>query len=180
MTITIDCTDYNLPSEITLGDRIEYNNLYGKIIDIEEKQRVLNSVSFYGKIPAEILEQTNYDDVLVVYKELTRQFSENIDFSVPYDYQRDFFWKGDLWKIGAAELKQDSKMLFGEFIDAKQSVQNNGDDTWSSLLSLCCVYFRKKDEAYDKTFPIDGPRMELMKSLPFSYAIELGFFLSNS
>lgn len=180
MIITIDCNDYTLPEEITLGERIEYNNLYREIIDIEEKQAVINSVSFYGKVPVEVLERTKYEDVEVIYNQLTKLFSEEINFSAPHEPKQEFFWKGQMWEVAKPELKQDSKMTFGEFIDAKQSVQNAGSDTWSSLLSLCCIYFRKKGESYDKTFPSEGPRSELMKTIPFSYALEVGFFLSSS
>jgi hypothetical protein len=183
--ILIDGREYKLPAEVTLGERIEYENTYGKelrenkeIIDIE-REVVLKTVSFFGKIPVDVLENTQYEDVLVIYDEVLHFFSDDIDFNAVHNVQREFVWNDEMWVLSEPELKQDSKILFGEFIDAKQSVQNGEANMWTALLSLCSIFLRKKGEPYDKNYAIEGPRMQLMKTLPLTYAIEVGFFLNS-
>lgn len=203
MIITIEGKDYSLPvnfSEITLSQRIEYDRQYGKELRdrltklIETPDEVefaeyqadvaCKTLSFFGKIPLETVQATAIEDVLAIYTEVLEELAVEINFSGEMALYSEFVWNKEDWVIAPPELKQDTKMSFGEFIDAKQSVQNmqdTGEERWGALLPLCCIYLRKKGEKYDKDFVIEGgQRMELMKTLPLSIAIQVGFFFHLS
>lgn len=208
MTITIEGTQYTIPSSlmaITLGDRIEFDKQYGKdlqellkkISDMKEGpardleftdyhcQLACKTLSFFGKIPLDIIENTAIDEVLTIYHHTMKLMSEDVDFKGPeFILKQEFLWQDEYWQIAPPELKHDSAMTFGEFLDAKQWVKNLwelGQEKWEAILMLCCVYFRKKGERYDKQWAMDGSdRYQLMKSLPLEYALHVGFFLSGT
>lgn len=206
MTITIEGVNYKLPAsllEITLRQRIDYDKKYGKglreklkqIIEIKNEQEkelcfieykadvACKTISFFGDIPLETVQNTHINDVLIVYSEVMNSLSDETDFTSEHELKREIFWNKDDWEITAPELAQESKMSFAEFIDAKQMVQNQidlGDEKWGALLPLCCIYLRKKGEPYDKKLISEGgERMKLFETLPLAYALETGFFFAN-
>lgn len=208
MIITIEGKDYTLPASltaVTLAQRIEFDNAYGKelrdklkkILDIKNDvlrdmeftdyhcQLACKSLAFFAGIPLDVVESTAVDDVLTVYHQTMKGYAEDVDFTnKEFQLQHEFHWKDEVWVIAAPELKHDSKMSFGEFITSKQVVQNMsdlGNGAWDSLLPLCCIYFRKKDEPFKEEFINESSeRYQLMKSLPLEYAIHVAFFLNVS
>lgn len=208
MRITIDGNHYELPAtlhSVTLSQRIDFDKQHGKglrdqlkkLIEIKDPvvrdidftayhcQLACKTLSFFAGIPLDIVEQTKLDEVLTLYHELMKGYSEDIDFaSKEFQIQNEFIWNDETWVIAAPELKHDSAMNFGEFLDAKQWVKNLyelSQEKYESLLMLCCVYFRKKGEKYTKELcNNEGPRCLLLKTLPFDYAMHVGFFLSAS
>lgn len=208
MIITIEGTDYELPASlaaVNLGRRIEFDNQYGK--DLREKlkkilemkdglakdmeftdyhcQLACKSLAFFAGMPLNVVENTSIEDVLVVYHQTMKGYAEDVDFAnKEFEPLQEFYWNDEAWVIAAPELKHDSKMTFGEFLDAKQWVKNLyelGNDKYEALLMLCCIYFRKKDERYTKDLANEnGDRYKLMKTLPMEYALHVGFFLSVS
>lgn len=193
MIITINGTDYQMPvslMDVTLNDRVEYDNLYGK--DLREKfiklienkdeegieyyytEVACKSLSFFGKIPLEDVENTDINDVFVLY-DITKQFSDEINFE--QEPIREIFWNNEMWYIAEPELNNNSEMKFGEFLDSKQSVQDLEDQKWAALIPLCSIYLRKKDEKYSEKLLTE--REKLMKSLPLGYALQVGFFLKS-
>jgi hypothetical protein len=206
MVIRIDGNDYQIPTsllEITLADRLEYDKTYGRELKEKLAEVILlpegtdrdfavveykidlafKTLSFFGKIPIDLLKDTAIEDVLHIYNTVLESLSFEWSFENPdIQIQTDFEWQGEQWEIMAPELKHTSKATFGEFIDAKQVVKNMMEiekDNWSALLMLCCVYFRKKEEAYNDAFIVeDGERYKLMQTLPLDYALNVGFFLS--
>jgi hypothetical protein len=198
---------YAFPStlrEITLQRRVDFQKQHGDALKKELKRvaEIKNdtlrdleftvyhsdfacrSVAFYGGVPLDIIRNTSMDDVFAVYNAVTNIYSEETDFSKPeHVIQHDIEWKGELWEIAPAELKQDSTMSFGEVIDSKQIVQNIYDlseDRWESLLYLCCVFLRKKGEPYSKLLAAEGsPRLQIMRELPLDLALNVGFFLTG-
>lgn len=208
MQITIEGVMYDLPSslmDITLQERIDYDATYGKalserltkIIDIKDDflkgleltdytyQSACRTLAFFAKIPLEIIEQTDLNQVMIVYDKFLKFLSEDTDFlNKEFRIQHEFEWQGDTWVIAPPELNSNSAMDFGEFLDAKQAVKDLyelGQEKWNALLSLCCVYFRKKGEVYDAALNADdSPRRQLLKTLPLEYAMHVGFFLSAS
>lgn len=209
-TIDIQGVEYSIPlllHDITLGERIEYDRVYGNDLAAELKKiaemkdnifresefstyqmsLACKTLSFFGKIPLGIVENTNIFQVLAIYDSLMKSYSEETNFADPErKIQNVFQWKDkdDIWALYAPELKQQSEITFGEIIDSKQVVLNLfefGNGKWKSLLPLCCIYFRKIGEKYDAGFIIEGSeRYELMKTLPLDYALEVAFFLSSS
>lgn len=205
MQIVINGTKYNVPisiSDITLMDRVNFDLEHGKklneklkkVFEVKDKnlqeldyaeytmELACRSVSFFCKIPLHIVQNTDLDQVFAVYTTFLKLISEETNFSNPEtEIQHEFEWKGEMWCIHPVDLKLGSKMVFGEFVDAKQIVHDMyelGEEKWLALVNLCCIYLRKKDEKYDKSFPdVDGPRYQLMKTLPLDKALNVGFFL---
>lgn len=208
MTITIDGTDYRLPAtlmDVTLADRIEYDVQYGKELkerlakisdmkdgidkdmDFTEYQLdvACKTLSFFGKIPLDIVRNTSVQDVLIVYESVMKYMSEDTNFAeLEFALNHSFEWNEATWVIAPPELKQGSTTTFGEFLDAKQAVKNLwelGQDKWGAMLTLACVYFRKQGEAYHESLSYEGSdRYDLMKTLPLEYALHIGFFLNAS
>ncbi len=208
MFITINEKEYKIPGslqDVTLWDRILFDREHGKILKDqlkkvqEQKDTVardldfteyhynlaLRTVSFFGKIPWEVIIDTNITDVLSIYHHTMQSFTEDVDFgNAEFVPGQSFFWKNDEWFIQAPELRPDSQMTFGEFLQAKQWVKNTwelGEEKWDAMLGLACVYFRKAGEKFSEDFTNEGnARFELMKSLPLEYAIHVGFFFRDS
>jgi hypothetical protein len=208
MKITIDDRDYELPASlnaVTLGQRIEFDNTHGKelreqlkkLIEMKEGpakemeftdyhcQLACKSLSFFAGIPLDIVYNTAIEDVLIMYHNTMKGYAEDVDFAAKeFELNQAFTWNDEIWMLAAPELKHDSKMTFGEFLDAKQWVKNLyelGQDKYEALLMLACVYLRKKGEPYSKELSNEGgERYRLMKSLPLDYALHVGFFLIDS
>lgn len=208
MRIKIDGTEYNIPAsllEVTLADRIEYDKAHGK--ELREKLSLIlkqpegeirdldlaeyqcdvacRTLSFFGKIPLDVVRNVKMEEVLIVYYELMQSYSSEANFadeSVPLVLKVE--WGENEWMIAAPELKNTSSVTFGEFLDAKQAVKNLvefGNDRWEALLMLCCIYLRKEGEPYNEQLSAEnGERYLLMKSLPLQHALQVGFFLSAS
>jgi hypothetical protein len=208
MKIKINGQTYDLPASlaaVTLNQRIEFDKVHGKTLRElykkmeEEKDALLKemaetdyhlslacrSLSFFAGIPLESVNNTAIDDVLAIYHVTMKGYAEDSDFTnKEFVLKEEFGWKDALWTIAPPELKNDSKMTFGEFITSKQVVQNMmdlGDEKWGALLPLCCIFFRKKDEPFNEEFVTEGnERHELMKSLPLEFALHVAFFLNAS
>lgn len=208
MQININGVNYNYPSSlmaISLQQRIDFDNKYGK--DIRKKLEKITEITdpvvketeftgyhmelacktlaFFANIPLHIVEQTDIRQVLLVYHNTMKNFSEDVDFAnKDQDVQYMFEWNGATWKISAPELTNNSTMTFGEFITAKQVVQDMieyGQEKYGALLKLCCVYCRKEGEAFDESFvDEEGERYKLMKTLPLQYGLNTGFFFLNT
>lgn len=208
MIITINDKKYRIPltlKDVTLQQRILFDREHGKILKDQLKKitemkdsvgrelefteyhanLACRTVSFFGDIPWEVIIDTNLTDVFTIYHHTMKSFSEDIDFgNAEYELHRSFFWENDEWVIQAPELKPESTMALGEFLQAKQWVKNTwefADEKWDALHGLACVYFRKKGEKFNEEFTQEGnARFELMKKLPMEYAIHLGFFFRDS
>lgn len=208
MQITIEDVQYNLPAslmDVTLGQRIEFDHLYGKeqraklkvIRETEDPQTremdyteyhldmACKTISFFGKIPLEIIQNTAIDEVLAIYHTVMHPMTEEVDFNQPnFTLNLEFKWKDATWLLQTPELKNSSKMSFGEFIDSKQIIHDlfeKEDQKWEALLAISSIFFRKKNEAYSESLSeVEEPRYQLLKTLPLAYALHIGFFLSAS
>ena len=208
MTISIENITYTLPAslmDVTLQQRIDFDKQYGK--DLRSKLKAIaeakdsipremdfteytldlacKTLSFFGDIPLDVIQNTNILEVLEVYHRVMRAMTDETNFQDPdFKLVQEFVWMGEEWVIQPPELKNDSKMTFGEFIDSKQIVQDLyqlGEQKWESLLGLSSIYFRKKGEAYSESLSnVEGKRYQLLKTLPLEYALHVGFFLSAS
>jgi hypothetical protein len=209
MKVTINELEYDIPASlaaITLQQRIDYENQYGKdlrkqlvkLLEIKNKdlqelessiyhcELACKSLSFFAGIPLDFVQSSvDINDVLSVYHSVMKSYADDYDFTnAEFQLENEFGWNDDLWTIAGPVLNPDSKMTFGELITAKQAVQNLmqlGDEKWESLLPLCCIYFRKKGEAFNEDFLNEaGERYQLMKTLPLNYALHVAFFLIGS
>lgn len=208
MQITIEDVQYTLPAslmDVTLGQRIEFDQQYGKeqrakLKVIRETEDALTkemdfteyhldvackTIAFFGSIPLEIVQNTAIDEVLAIYHTVMHPMTEEVDFNQPsFTLNLEFKWKDTTWLLQPPDLKNNSKMTFGEFIDSKQIVHDlyeKEDQKWEALLSLACIFFRKKDEQYSEELSVvEEPRCQLLKTLPLAYALHIGFFLSAS
>lgn len=209
MRIKIEGVEYRIPSslmEVTLAERIAFEKQYGKDLTAQLKKIVemkdgplkeieftdyhcslaCKTLAYFGKIPLNLIENTDINQVLAIYHASMKQMTEEVDFNkdAPEKLENTLEWEGDTWCIGPPELKHDSKHTFAEFLDAKQWVKNMyelSQEKWGALIGLCCVYFRKAGEPYTKELSAEeGDRYRLMKTLPLPYALHVGFFLINS
>jgi len=189
-------------SEITLGQRIDFHNQYGKeldemlssIMEMEEGpdreleiaqfhfERMFMTFGFFAGVEPEALKESKFiDDIAnIYYSSLQVLFEDENNL----DPQRLFNWKGEVWEIAPPSLSQSTKMKFGEVIDSKQIIQDMvdlGAGKWEMMLKLSAIFLRKQGEAYRKEFVYeDSERMRLMRELPMDIAMQVGFFLSGS
>lgn len=208
MQIKFADNHYNIPAslyDVKLWDRIEFDRMHGVILREQLKKisemkegpardldfteyhggLACRTLSFFGKIPYEIVIDADLTDVLTIYHHTMKGYSEDVDFgNDQFELNRVFHWQNEEWVIQPPELKQDSIMTFGEFLQAKQWVKSTwelSEEKWDAMHGLACVYFRKKGEAFSEDFMNEGnERNELMKRLPLEYAIHLGFFFRDS
>lgn len=205
MRIQINDTWYILPTslrEITLRQRIDFQVQYGNeldamaksILEMEEGpdkdlemvqfhfERMFKSFSFFTGVRIEILKECEFIDEMakIYHASLTVLFEDERKL----EYQDEFIWEGEHWKLHPPELKQGDRLTFGELIDSKQMVQQMiklGQGHWECLLPLCVIYLRKEDEVYQESFLYeDSDRLKLMEKLPLDLALQVGFFLSGS
>lgn len=199
---------YRFPSalsEIKLRQRIEFNNLYGKEIlkrqdEIFEKDEEGNykpkdqteavlhvmdvackNFSFFSGIPLEDVQQIPIEQVMNVYHSCFDVISKQEN---EMKFSQKHYFKNELWTIESPEINYESKMTFNEFITAKQIVKTMadlGEGQWEALPSLCAIFLRKEDEAFDEKF-ISGQtsRVQDMMDLPLDIALNVAFFLGIS
>ena len=205
MRLTINDKEVIIPSslsEITLGQRINFHNQYGKLLDqmldsvlkmedeffkeLEllqwQEEKMFQTVAFFAGCTPEALKTSKFiDEIHRIYLSSLAVLMEEEQTMQP---KQEFVWKGETWTLAQPELKQSDKMTFGEFIDAKQIVKDMielGRGKWEYMVRLCAIYLRKKDEPYDESFVYeDSDRLKLMHELPMDIAMQVGFFLSSS
>lgn len=205
MRVQLNDIEFTFPSsleEFTLGQRVEFHNQYGR--DLEEMakaviamedgwekdveavtlrfEQMFAAFSFFSGVPVDVLKESEFiDDIAAIYQANMATLFESEEAQ---ELQLQFEFNGEVWEIHPPELKNGSKMTFGEFIDSKQIVKDCmelGQGKWDYLPQLCAIYLRKRGEAYREEFAWpDSDRVKLMHSLPMSIAMQVGFFLSSS
>jgi hypothetical protein len=189
-------------SEITLGQRIAFQEEHGNLLDqmlesilamddellkelemIEFRmEKMFRTFAFFAGCTVEaVKEYKSVNDVVNIYYSCLAVLFEDEE---KQELQRAFIWKEEEWEMADPELKHGDQGKFGEFIDAKQTVKDLidlGRGRWTAMLRLSAIYLRKKGEPYKEEFLYDGSdRLELMKSLPMDIALQVGFFLSGT
>ena len=205
MRITINGTEKIIPSsldQITLRQKIDFHNLHGKLLDKMldgilsmpedmDKQmeliqfhfeKMIRTLSFFTGCTPEAIKETEYLDTIVnLYWANLKVFMED---EQKIELKPEYVWLDEVWTIHPPLLKQESRMTFGEFIDAKQVVKDFydlGKGRWEALLPLCAIFFRKKGEAYQESFLYEGSeRLQLTETLPLDKALCVAFFLTSS
>ncbi len=205
MRLIINDTQVEIPSsleEITLKQRIDYQNTYGNELDLMAKsilempddeereleivlfqfEKMIRTFAFFANVTPEAIKDSEYIDKIaeIYYANLACIFDEEAKTELIDRFE----WRGEMWKLGSPLLKQGDPMKFGELINSKQVVQDLiklGKSKWEVMLPLCAIYLRKEDEEFDKSFLYEGSdRLKLMEELPLSIALQVGFFLSGS
>lgn len=204
MRITINSKEVIFPSslsEITLGQRIDFHNQHGKLLDqmldsimkmddeifkevelaMWHTERMYRTFAFFAGVTVEAIKESEFiDQVARIYHSC---LSVLMDEEKEIQLQREFVWKDQQWELAPPELKQGDRMKFGEFVDAKQIIQDMvqlGRGKWEYLIRLCAIYLRKKGEPYSEEFVYeDSERLKLMKELPMDIALQVGFFLNS-
>lgn len=189
-------------SEITIGQRIEFYNQYGRQLDemldsiqqmkddefkelelIEwHNEKMYRTFAFFANTTPEALKQSKFiDEVGNLYYACLHVLLEE---EKELEFKREFIWKGETWELAEPKLKQDDRMTFGEMIDSKQIVKDMielGRGKWEYMVRLCAIYLRKKGEPYDESMVYeDSDRLKQMNELPMDIALQVGFFLSSS
>ena len=188
--------------DITLQQRIEFDIEYGKDLESARQQifkeeneftksdldlehqmdTAYKSFSFFTGIPLDTCQsKLPFKQVMTVYKTSLHLLIEQ---ELTNELEHEHLWNNEEWEIASPEVSPMSDITFNEFLVSKETVRQMNLlslGNWSALLPLCCVFFRKKNEKYDDGFIIEGgERYELMKKLPLSKALQVGFFLSSS
>lgn len=205
MRLTINGEEVIFPTslaEFTLGQRIAFQEEYGndldawvqKILAMEEGldkdletmefqfEKMFRTFAFFAGCTPDALKESEFvDDIANIYHSCLKVLFESED---EVKIEQQYSWEGEVWVIHPPHLKHDSKMKFGEFIDAKQIVKDLSDlgkGQWDKLLHLCAIYLRKPNEEYQEAFMYENSeRIELMKHLPMDIAMGVGFFLTAS
>jgi hypothetical protein len=191
--------EYNFPaslSDISLGQRIDFNDLYGK--EMMEKQNTIDSTdevyllenhlemacksfSFFSGIALDEVFKIPMNQVLNVFENCLKSLLEQ---QGEMELTVEFFWNDAIWIIEQPKLNYQSEMTFNEFLTSKQIVKSMvdlGNGQWEVLPYLCAIFLKKENEAFDEAWlSEDNERIELMKSLPLDIALQVGFFLSSS
>lgn len=191
--------EYNFPaslSDISLGQRIEFNNLYGK--EMMEKQNTIDSTdevalvenhlemacksfSFFSGIALDEVFKIPMNQVLNVFENCLKSLLEQQE---EMELAVELFWNDAIWVLVQPELNYQSEMTFNEFLTSKQIVKSMvdmGNGQWEVLPYLCAIFLKKENEAFDESWLAQGnERIELMKSLPLDIALQVGFFLRSS
>ena len=205
MQILINDNPVTIPSsleEMTLGQRIDYYNVVGRdldeqltiLLEMEEGidrsmaemdyaiDKAFRTVAFFAGIEAEALKADGQmEEVMAIYHTCLATILEEED-AMELVMRPD--WGGEDWIIAPPKLSAGSEMTFGEFVDSKAVVQNLvalGSSRWEALQNLAAIYLRKQGEPYHESFLHEGSeRLELMRKLPMSIALQVGFFLTTS
>lgn len=201
--VTVNSTEYNFPSklgDITLGQRIAYQTEYGEDLDARHAQieamaegpekeleqltfsvdMACKTFSFFTKIDEQVIkESSTLSEVLRVFGVMKGLIYAN----GTTNNQTTFEWNNEKWSLYLPEVKNNSEIKFGEFVDSKQIVEDLialGGGYYDRLPRLCAIYLRKKGEAYDPAFAVeDSDRVQLMNDLPMDIALSVGFFLTS-
>lgn len=205
MRIIINTNEVTIPStlsEITLGQRIDFYNLYGhqldemaeSILSMEDGlekdldvtafqfEKMFRVFAFFAGCTVDAVRESEFIDEIadIYFSSLVELFDDNIQ----PEPLREFTWRNETWELHEPELKYGDAMTFGELIDSKQVVKDSidqGQGKWEYVLKVCAIFLRKKDEAYRQEFLYEGSeRVELMKDLPMDIALQVAFFLSSS
>lgn len=205
MKIILNGKQVTIPSslsEITIGQRIDFHNQHGQLLDqmlesilkMEDEifrdlellqwqnEKMYRTFAFFAGTTPEALKESKFiDEIATIYNSSLAVLLED---EQNLELQREFVWKGEQWVIAHPELKQGHTMTFGELIDAKQTIQDIvqlGRGKWEYMVRLCAIYLRKKGEPYSEEFLYeDSERLKLMHELPMNIAMQVGFFLSVS
>lgn len=205
MTVNINDREIPFPStlhDITLGQRIEYDEMYGR--DLREwSDRILKSAAdedrdieisayqvekmfavfaYFSGYEVEVLRQSGFvEQIAQIYYQILAPLFEDVNKAI--ELQNVFEWNDQKWFLPSTELKNGSPMTFGEFIDAKQVVKQMaaaGCMKHEYLLFLCVIYLRRDGEKYEEAFLYDdSEKLALMKTLPLDIAEHVAFFLTS-
>lgn len=208
MQFTYRGQQYTFPNslaDITLRQRIDFYNLYGK--DIDEKAMLIEklkdetekeiernllsidlackSFSFYTGITLdEVRQYISVEELMEIYAvdmQMLHEQERNIEIQPTYD------WQGEQWCIAAPEVTGSSNMTLIEFVTGKEVVRQLhavGKGRWDALPYLCAIYLRKRlpdgtQEAFSEDMAAEGSqRLAAMYDLPMDIAIAVAFFLS--
>lgn len=204
MKLQFKDTIYNFPSslsEITLRQRIEFHERYGKLLDDSAKvlaeikddfdrenemnvwhlDNAAKNFSFYTGIPLDqVTKEFPIIDLLHIY---------NTDMQLLFEQERSgelkqvYEWNEETWLLTTPELKPTDKMTLNEFVVSKEvvrSLHGAGNGKWDTLPYLCAIYLRREGEVFQEEFVQDGSnRIQMMLDLPLNIAIAVGFFLSS-
>lgn len=195
--------EYQFPtslSQITLGNRVEFNSLYGVEInqrlkelenmdaddaDLERVEIYLDSAyksfSFFSGIPLDEAKNIPTNQVLNVYENCMKGLLEQQE---DIDLMQQILWNDEFWHLESPELNYNSDINFNQFITSKQIVKSMSDlgkGYWDSLPMLCAVFLKKKEEVFDEAWlDPNSDRAKMMLELPLDIALQVAFFLRSS
>lgn len=205
MQVTVNGELFNIPyslADIPLQKHIEYYDKYGSDLDKQleeiqgrtygEEEELKKQIDLDNHIDNEALAWysfwTNTDitafneinEVLSQYRILRYLLYE--DMQKVYELPAEIDWNGETWAIQDYKINPASNTRAIEIFTAKEvllQMHNLKLSRWHSLIYLCVVFFRKRDEEFTGEMVHEkSERIELMKTLPLQYALQVAFFLN--
>ena len=205
MTFTYNDKEYKYPDrlgEITLGQRLEYQRVYGDDLDKrykeiyamedgEGKDNAINlqfldaavkSFSFFTGISLdECSNNIPCKQIANIYDTCLTGLLKEQEEQEPLT---EFTIGDEKWKLAVPEVTYSSEFTVNELVQANEidrQLKELGKGVYASLPFLCCVFLRKEGEPFDeKLLDAGGERMRIMLDLPLDTALNVAFFLQNS
>lgn len=204
MTFSYKNQQYTFPAsleEITLAQRINFYNQYGKALndqmvtiqalpDAFDRELETNCwqleyaariFSFFTGIDfEEVKVQIPVEGLLYIYttdvQELNRQ-------EISIDPQTSYTWQGIQWQLNSPELLKRDFLTMNEYDTVTgllKQIYYTGKGQWETYPVLCAAYLRKEGEPFSAELVADGSeRLALMLTLPLSIALAVGKLLSE-
>ncbi|HPH99427.1 MAG TPA: hypothetical protein PK772_03800 [Chitinophagaceae bacterium] len=196
---------YAIPAslaQITLGQRIDFEEQYGKQISERETaiaamdegadkqieqtmyhmELLCSSFAFFSGI--DIAEVKEHIDLTKLCNLFLPCFKQLFEQQQEVGLQTTYLWNDEVWELASPELHYTSTMSFNEFLTAKQvvkSLYDLGEGNWTVLQYLCAIFLRKNEEAFEEYFATpESERFKLMRTLPMDIALSVAFFLTSS
>lgn len=195
-------------AEIKLGQYVDYYEQYGRELDnqlndlLEKKyegeadvielerqfdldrhidNEALAWYSFFtGNDFFEAKEQKFIEPLLNQYRILRFLIKESLEEAK--NFPLDIIWNDEVWQVQDFKINPASELSFNEIITSKEIMRQMykiGKGKWDGMPYLCAIYFRKKGEPFEDTFVHEGSdRLQLMRELPMTHALQVAFFLS--
>lgn len=207
MQIEVNGEVKNIPSDlsqVTLGQFIKWSDEYGKaldaglghILEADYEDEMYREFDIESHIDKEALswcsfftgcdffeiqkskEASELIDNYRIIRMLLKQSEINaVDFPVFIE------WNAEKWVIQDFRVDPKSPMDFNEIVTSKEAMRQLmmvGKGKWDSLLYLCAMFLRKEGEPFKDEFIHEGSdRLQLMESLPMTYALNVAFFLNS-
>lgn len=181
----------DLDKEIEELQKKDYVKEYGEAADIHKQIDLDNHLdheaiawySFWTDLDLdEAKEQPGIMDLLTQYRVLKYLLIEDEERAKNFPVEVE--WNGETWCIQNYTVNAASDMTFNEIITSKEVIRQihfMEQSKWEAMPYLCSVFFRKKGEAFsDELVKPGAERTALMRTLPMSHVLQVGFFLSFS
>lgn len=182
-------------SQITLSQRIEYEELYGKELKASRPEigesieyffwiadAACKALSFFSGEPLESI-QTDYElsQVINAYTATLRVLlDEEADIVIEESYE----WDDETWYLvppgnekGTLDITYETFVFYKSIIKDMMALS---EGNWEVMPNLCALYLRKEGETLDTILEIYEERRNLFMNLTMDIVLAVGVFLNDT